>query len=131
MSGMSGRVDISKLKVPPEKHELETARYFAERGHDVEFIPPNYSPKMHTPDVIMDGVAWEIKCPTGKSKRTIENNFRAAVAQSHNIVFDLRRIQVSESQCLSQLESKFQSRTYVRRLLIIKKDGELVEMKRS
>ena len=131
MSVMSGRVDISKLKVPPEKHELETARYFAERGHDVEFIPPNYSPKMHTPDVIMDGVAWEIKCPTGKSKRTIENNFRAAVAQSHNIVFDLRRIQVSESQCLSQLESKFQSRTYVRRLLIIKKDGELVEMKRS
>ena len=31
MGYMSGKVDISKLKTPPEKHELETAKYFAER----------------------------------------------------------------------------------------------------
>ena len=51
---MAGKIDISQLKVPPEKHELETAWYFAEQGHDIEFIPPNNSPHMHTPDIIMD-----------------------------------------------------------------------------
>lgn len=128
---MSGRIDISKLKVPPEKHELETARYFAERGYDIEFIPPNNSPKMHTPDIMMDGVAWEIKSPTGKSKRTIEQNLRQAVKQSHNIIFDLRRINLSQSQCLNQLEKQFSLKTYIKRLLIIKNNGELVQLVRK
>ena len=40
----------------------------AELGKDIVFIPP------HRPDIFMDGVEWEIKCPEGNSKRTIENN---------------------------------------------------------
>ena len=45
-----GIIDTSKLRVLPEKHEYETARYFADRGHDIEFIPPSNSPNMRTPD---------------------------------------------------------------------------------
>ena len=128
---MSGKIDISKLKTPPEKHELETAKYFAETGLDVEFIPPSNSPKMHTPDFIMEGVAWEVKCPTGKSKRTIENNFRAAKDQSENIIFDLRKIGVPEKQCLSQLERRFDQKKNVKRLLVIKKNDELIRYSRK
>ena len=87
---MSGKIDISNLKVPPEKHELETARFFAQRGHDIEFIPPNNSPNIHTPDIKMDGVEWEIKSPVGKSKRTIEQSFRKAVMQSRYITITPR-----------------------------------------
>ena len=36
-----GKIDISELNVPPEKHEYETAKYFAKRGYDVEFILSN------------------------------------------------------------------------------------------
>ena len=107
---MSGKIDISKLKVPPEKHELETARYFSKLGHDIEFIPPNNSPKMHTPDIKMDGVEWEIKCPSGKSSRTIENNFRKAIKQSSYIIFDLRRCSIPEAQSLTRLQKEFDSR---------------------
>ena len=63
-----GIIDTSKLRVLPEKHEYETARYFADRGHDIEFIPPSNSPNMRTPDFKMDGVLWEVKCPTGKAR---------------------------------------------------------------
>lgn len=126
MFRMSGKIDISQLKIPPEKHELDTARYFAERGHDIEFIPPNNSPNMHTPDIKMDGVEWEIKCPSGKSARTIENNFRKAAKQSHYIIFDLRRCSIPESQSLVRLKKEFDDR-HAKRLLVILKSGVLVE----
>lgn len=74
----------------------------------------------------MDGIEWEIKSPQGKAKRTIEQNFRHAIEQSLYIIFDLRRINVPESKCLSQLEKEFNSR-HAKRLLIIKKNGDLVE----
>ena len=35
---MSGIIDISQLNTPPEKHELETAKYFSKLGKDVVFI---------------------------------------------------------------------------------------------
>ena len=82
---------------------------------------------MHTPDIIMDGIEWEMKCPTGNSKRTIETNLRNAAKQSQFIIFDLRRVQLPEKQCLAQLERLFRSRSDIRRLLIIKKNKVLEE----
>ena len=94
---MSGKIDISKLNKPPEKHEFETARFFAELGYDVEFIPTSNIPEMHRPDVLMMGVEWEIKCPTGKGRGTISRNIKNAAKQSHNIILDLRWIAVPEN----------------------------------
>lgn len=123
---MSGKIDISHLKVPPEKHELATARFFAERGHDIVFIPPNNSPKMLTPDIIMDAVEWEIKCPRGRSKRTIEHNYRRAAKQSKYIIFDLRRCPLPEANTLRQLKREFEDR-HTKRLKIILKNEKLIE----
>ena len=33
-----GRIDISKLSFPPERHEYETAKFFTRLGYDVIFI---------------------------------------------------------------------------------------------
>ena len=82
----------------------------------------------HTPDIRMDGFEWEIKTPQGNSKRTIENNFRNAVMQSKYIIFDLRRIKLHDNQCVPKLEKEFRVRRYLKKLLIIKKDGTLLEI---
>ncbi len=122
---VTGNIDISQLDVPPEKHEFETAKFFAAMGKDIVFLKPSNNPKTHTPDIRMDGVEWEMKCPIGDSKRTIETNFRKAVLQSKYIIFDLRRIKVPEKLCLSQLEKEFSSRKYLKRMYVIRKNGEL------
>ena len=127
MADKKGIVDISQLQVPPEKHELATARYFANMGKDVVFLKPSNIPEVHRPDILMGGVEWEIKCPQGKSKRTIEQNFRQAIKQSHSIIFDLRRINVPEKQCIAQLERHFNTRSDIKRLLVIKVNGELLQ----
>ena len=36
-------------------------------------------------------------------------------------------IGISEKQCMTQLEKEFGNRKYVKRLLVIKRDGELIE----
>ena len=102
-----GKIDISQLKTLPERHELETADYLANLGYDIEFIAPRNSPNVHTPDIFMDGVSWEIKCPKGKSKRTIENNLRKAKQQEENIIFDKMRINITEEKCMLEIKRRF------------------------
>jgi len=66
----------------------------------------------------------------GKSKRTIENNFRKAKEQAENIIFDLRRINISEDKCVLELKLRFAQKRDVKRLLIIKKNGESLRFSR-
>ena len=127
---MIGRIDVSELISPPEPLEFETAKYFASLGKNVVFILPSHIPNQYSPDIRMDGVEWEIKCPIGKSKRTLENNMRKALKQSQNIIFDLRHLKLSEKSSITQLENEFNNRKRIKKLLIIKKDGELLVYKR-
>ena len=89
-----GKIDISNLDYPPEKHEFETAKYFANMGKDIVFLKPSIIKGEHTPDIL----------------------------------FDLRRIKLHDNQCVTKLEKEFKARHYLRILLIIKKDGTLVEI---
>lgn len=130
MANKKGIVDISNLLTPPEKHELMAAKYFADLGKDVTFIRPSNVPDAHRPDILMDGIEWEIKSPEGKSKRVIEKNYHKAALQSKNIIFDLRRINVPEKLCLTQLEREFVDK-HSKRLLVIKKNGELVKFPKN
>lgn len=131
ISPMSGKIDVSKLdNTFPEDHELKVARYFADRGKNVTFIRPSNIPGVHTPDIYMDGVEWEIKSPVGTSKRTIEVCLRKAITQSDSIIFDLRRSRLKEEWAVSQLLDNFKSKTKIKRLLIIKKNGELISRSR-
>lgn len=122
-----GKIDITKLDCPPEKHEFETAKYFSNLGKDVIFLKPSRIPNTHTPDIIMDSVEWEIKCPQGNGKHTIETNFRNAIQQSYYLIFDLRRCKLPEKQSIKQLEKEFSSRAYLKKMYIIKKSGELLK----
>ncbi|MBO4445702.1 MAG: hypothetical protein J5782_01975 [Clostridia bacterium] len=124
---MKGKVDISELNTPPEKTELETANYFSEKGKEIKFIRPSSIPGIHRPDILMDGVEWEIKCPVGHSSRTIENNLRKALNQSPNVIFDLRHLRTSENESISYLENRFNKTSRLKKLLIIKKNGDLLK----
>ena len=122
----TGRIDISDLNAPPEKAEFETAKYFAELGKDIKFLKPSSIPNQHSPDILMDGIEWEIKCPEGDSKRTIENNMRKAIKQSHNVIFDLRHMKLSENKAISKLEKEFRINSRLKKLYVIRKTKELL-----
>jgi ABC-type uncharacterized transport system ATPase subunit len=121
---------IIPCKYLPELHEIATAKFFNRLGKDVEFLTPVYIKGTKTPDIKMDGLLWEIKSPTGNSHRTIENNLRAALKQSTNIILDLRRIKLNERKAIDQINRAFKLSKKIGRLLIIKKNQNLLDIKR-
>jgi len=77
---------------PPLPHEVNIASVLAHHFQTiVKFLVPIDDYKRKTADIVMLGVEWELKCPTGASRATIGNQFRRASKQAANIVLDTRR----------------------------------------
>ena len=119
---------------PPEPHEVEVATILALHYQTtVEFIVPVDDYKRKSADITMLGVEWELKCPTGASKATIENQFRRASKQAKNIVFDTRRTilddGIIEKKVLFELNNR-PSMKKVNKVILINKSGIVVEIKK-
>ena len=127
---MKGTIDYSDLKNKPEKHELEVANYFLSLGYDVVFIRPSNIKGIHRPDIMMLGIEWEIKCPTGNTKNTIENNIKKAIQQSSNIILDLRGLRLAQDKAIAQIREQFVKRQRIRKIYVIKADGGLLKLER-
>ena len=81
-------------KVHLKEHEYKTVKLLLENGYDIELIPPSVIKGLRMPDIMMKGVAWEIKSPEGNGKNTIKNTAQNASHQSENIIIDLRRTKI-------------------------------------
>lgn len=92
---------------------------------DVVFLRPELN---KTPDIEVNGLRWEIKSPTGKSNRTIENNLRTAREQSSNIVIDLRRIKMHKARAISHINYFLSRQTRIQHLIVITKNNDVVEI---
>ena len=113
-----------------EKHEYETILLFTEMGIDVELIPKSNTRGVHTPDIKMDGLKWEMKAPLGEGNQLIENTIQRALRQSQNIIVDLRHTKRHQTKCLKELKKQFMSKKNVKHLKIIMKSGRTLDLKR-
>ena len=116
--------------VYPERHELRAASILAAYYGTVEFIRAKNIFKHKNPDIKMGGIIWEIKVPIGKSKRTIENNYRVAQQQSENVIFDIRNIGIGENQAIAQIkrEASIRRARKLRRIKIITKSSKILDI---
>ena len=110
-----------------KEHEYMTVKYFLERGIDVELIPTSGIKNLRMPDIMMPGVAWEMKSPEGKGRNTIRNTIQNGEHQSNSLIVDLRRIKLDEAVAIKELETHFRLSKRVRRLKIITKNEELLD----
>lgn len=74
------------------EHELRTAQALADAGNVVEFIRRSEEKRAKSADVLIDGVAWEMKSPTADNLHALDRNLRRGLHQSGNIVLDSFRI---------------------------------------
>ena len=108
-------------------HENATAVFLTEQGYDVELIPTSNVEGVHTPDIKMGGIKWEMKAPIGEGKQLMENTIQKALRQSENIIIDLRHAKRHQTKCLRELEKQFKSKKKLRRLKIITKLGKVLD----
>lgn len=108
-------------------HEFATVIFFTEMGFDVELIPKSNIEGLHLPDIIMEGLRWEMKAPTGKGRWVIQNTLQSAQRQSENVIIDLRRIKLPQEKCLSALKREFEHSNKLKRMKVITKKHVLLE----
>lgn len=115
-----GRVIIaSGLNV--REHEIRTAQALAAHGMVVEFIPESFEERITSPDVLIDGVRWEIKSPTASNSKALERNLRRALRQSENVILDSRRMKLmADSTVRRELVKLSTSISKLRKLMLIK-----------
>ena len=77
-----------------------------------------------------NGVEWEIKSPTGNSKRTIETQFSRASRQAKDIILDMRRTKLNDSYIERQVLIEIQKRHTIRRVIIINKSNKVIDIKK-
>ena len=121
-----GHLDKSKTK--PEPHEENTAKHLIQFGIDVEFIRPSNTYKTNSADVFMLGAIWEMKAPITYKESTIKGDFRKAKHQSDRIIFDLRRVKKHSKDVEKYIIKIFEQPGFVRKLIIIEKDGKTFEL---
>lgn len=129
---------VGLIVVPPgvfvDIHEKLAADFLAAKlSYDVTFLVPNRCRGSKTPDIEMNGLAWEIKSPKGKSSRTLENNLRLALQQSPNIVLDLRRMdgRIPTKKLLAEIERRFDDAKTIKHIIVITRQGGHVDFVRG
>ena len=126
---------MKKGKITPngvvlKNHENATVVFLTECGLDVELIPKMNIEGVHTPDIIMNDVKWEMKSPIGEGGSLIKNTIQKAVKQSPNIIIDLRRTKRHQTKCLRELEKHFDKSKSIKSLKVITKSGRVLDFKK-
>jgi len=117
---------------PPEQHEIESAYVIAEHFKcTVEFLLPIDDFKRSTADIMMLGVRWELKCPTGDSQSTIQNQFRRAKKQAKNIIIDTRRTKLSYETIEKRVRFEMKNHPKMKRVILIDKFEKVIEIKKQ
>ncbi len=116
--------------ITPAPHERETLMILAGRGYDIELLKPSLTKYAKTGDFVMLGAVWEMKSPTGKSRYTMEHVFQKAAHQARNVVIDLRRSKIPDSQAISDLKRVFATSRSVRNLWIVDKEQNIRKLRK-
>ncbi len=116
-----GKVRIHQGAIT-KQHELSLAEILVHTGFDVDFIAVGST---KTPDIFFWNRYWEIKSPIGCSSRTIENNLRAALTQSENVILDLRRTSIPDEKTITYLQNHVKNFRKLKTLLIVTKQLEI------
>lgn len=126
--GNSGKIIPNGVLL--KEHEMKTVLFLTEMGYDIEFIPKSDEEGHHTPDILIDGIKWEMKSPTGDSKYTMQNNLQEALKQSCYIILDLRRAKRKEEKCLREIEKEFTFSKRIKAIKVITKGRKLLDFSR-
>ena len=110
-----------------EDHEFDTVKLLRDQGVDIELIPQSQIKGLRRPDIVFQGISWEMKSPKGNGRNTIKHTMQNAGHQSSNIIVDLRRCRLSTDDAVKELEYYFKISKRIRRLKIIVDSENIID----
>ena len=123
-----GHIITNGVKLKP--HEESTAVFLAQYGFNIEFIRPTNTYRTRSADFLVNKSIWEAKSPDGGGNSTIGRQFHVASKQADKLILDLRRIKLPAVKAENQAKTRFEKSKNIKSLLLITKDGRLLDIKR-
>ena len=111
-----GRGVLKQNGVHLQAHEYATVKLFLELGSDIELIPPSQIKHYRTPDMMMNGVPWEIKAPEGDGRYTVQNTLQNAAGQSRNVIVDLSRCKMPDEVAVKEFETAYRKSKHIKHM---------------
>ena len=109
----------------PWPHERRVADILALAGHYVEFLPEG---NLHTPDIKVDGVEYEIKSPETEKVSSLEQSIRTALKQCSNIIIDSSRMKMRDDRARRFLVKKCREQKQIKKMIFVTKRGEIIDI---
>ena len=109
-------------------HEDRAAEILARDGHYIEFLPEGNS---SSPDILLDGVMYELKSPKSYKTNSMEQLIKDALygKQCPNIVFDSLRLKgVRDEKIQAFLVSQVKARSKIKNMLFINRHHEVIDI---
>ncbi|WP_165062799.1 hypothetical protein [Adlercreutzia sp. ZJ154] len=129
MNDKTGEI-IIKSGIDVWEHERRTAQALANAGFVVSFIKRSDDEYVRTPDVVIDGVLWEMKSPISSRLPKIQKTLRQAIHQSPNVIYDSQRIKnLNDNQIQRELEKWAVQFKAMKRLIFVNKKREVIVIK--
>lgn len=120
----NGTFIVSGRKIWP--HELRVAEILTLAGHNIEFIEES---NLHTADILLDGIEFEIKSPKTSNSNSLEHLLKKALRQSFNIIIDTSRMKNSRDDNIRKfLIAQAKSRKQIKKLIMITKRGQIIDI---
>ena len=124
-----GKIIPNGVELKP--HEYSTVLFLTEQGYDIELIQKSNKEGVRTPDILMDGLRWEMKSPTGSGRWVINNKLLNAIGQYENVILDLRRIRLHHDKCKREIDRCFPLKKRIKRLKVITKSKRYLNSRRN
>lgn len=84
---------------------------------------------MKTADILLDGIAYEIKSPKSANSNTLEHILKKALKQSSNIIIDTSKMKnVRDDNTRRFLINQVRIRKQIKKLIMISKRGQIIDI---
>lgn len=95
-------------------------------GYSIKFVKES---NLHTADILLNGVEFEIKSPKTSCANSLEHLLKKALKQSPNIIIDTPRMKNSRDDNIRRfLIAQARSRKQIKRMLMITKKEKIVDI---
>ena len=110
----------------PWAHELNVAKILALAGHNIKFIT---EANIKTPDIYLDGVEFEIKCPITSDPKKIIRNVKRALEKCPNVIICSARVKhLRDDKIQNILKNKKKDLRTLKKLIFINKKGQIIDI---
>lgn len=119
----------SGIFIPPGRkvwpHEDRTAKILAMAGHSVEFLLEG---GQKSPDILLDGVEFEIKSPKTVSTNTLEHLLKKGLRQCPNLIINTSRTKMRDDKMRNFLVAQMRKSKQIKKMLLITKKGQIIDI---